>query len=113
MKNRICIFLIFLFFSKAFALENLDIKSKKISVDKKKEITIFQDEVIIKDEMNNVIKSDYVIYDNKLEKLNIKGNVTISTAEGYSIESKDIVLDKKNNVFFSKNSTIIKDVQNN
>ena len=113
MKNRICIFLIFLFFSKAFALENLDIKSKKISVDKKKEITIFQDEVIIKDEMNNIIKSDYVLYDNKLEKLEIKGNVEISTAEGYSIESKDIVLDKKNNILFSKNSTIIKDVQNN
>ena len=32
--------------------------------------------------------------------------------EGYSIESKDIVLDK-NNILFSKNSTIIKDVQNN
>ena len=113
MKNKIFIFFIFLFFSKAFALENLDIKSKKISVDKKKEITIFQDEVIIKDEMNNVIKSDYVIYDNKLEKLNIKGNVTISTAEGYSIESKDIVLDKKNNVFFSKSPTTITDIQNN
>ena len=113
MKNKIFIFFIFLFFSKAFALENLDIKSKKISVDKKKEITIFQDEVIIKDEMNNVIKSDYVIYDNKLEKLNIKGNVIISTAEGYSIESKDIVLDKKNNVFFSESPSTIIDIQNN
>ena len=113
MKNKIFIFFIFLFFSKAFALENLDIKSKKISVDKKKEITIFQDEVIIKDEMNNVIKSDYVIYENKLEKLNIKGKVIISTAEGYSIESKDIVLDKKNNVFFSKSPSTITDIQNN
>ena len=63
--------------------------------------------------MNNVIKSDYVIYDNKLEKLNIKGNVIISTAEGYSIKSKDIVLDKKNNVFFSKSPSTITDIQNN
>ena len=108
MKNRICIFLIFLFFSKAFALENLDIKSKKISVDKKKEITIFQDEVIIKDEMNNVIKSDYVLYDNKLEKLEIKGNVEISTAEGYSIENKDIVLDKKIIFYFLKILQLLK-----
>ena len=113
MKNKIFIFFIFLFFSKAVALENLDIKSKKISVDKKKEITIFQDEVIIKDEMNNIIKSDYVLYDNKIKKLDIKGNVIISTAEGYSIKSEDIILDKKNNVLFSKSPSTIIDVQNN
>ena len=95
MKNKTFIFFIFLFFSNAFALENLDIKSKKISIDKKKEITIFQDEVIIKDEMNNIIESDYVEYDNKLEKLELKGNVTVFTARGYSIQSKDVILDKK------------------
>ena len=113
MKNKTFIFFIFLFFSNAFALENLDIKSKKISIDKKKEITIFQDEVIIKDEMNNIIESDYVEYDNKLEKLELKGNVTVSTAQGYSIKSKDVILDKKNNILFSENSSIVTDVENN
>ena len=95
MKNNFLIIFILLFFSEVFALENLDIKSKKISIDKKKEITIFQDEVIIKDEMNNIIKSDYVLYDNKFKKLDIKGNVIVLTAEGYSIKSKNIILDNQ------------------
>ena len=113
MKNKFLIILIFLFFSKVSALENLDIKSKKISIDKKSEITIFQDEVVIKDEMNNIIKSDYVLYDNKLKKLDIKGNVLVFTAEGYSIESKNIILDKEKNILFSKSYSTIQDIEKN
>mgnify|MGYP001160206780 FL=1 len=113
MKNNFLIIFILLFFSEVFALENLDIKSKKISIDKKKEITIFQDEVIIKDEMNNIIKSDYVLYDNKFKKLDIKGNVIVLTAEGYSIKSKNIILDNQKNIIFSKNTSTITDVQKN
>ena len=105
MKSNLFIILTFLWFSEVLALENLDIKSKKISIDKKKEITTFQDEVIIKDEMNNIIKSDYVLYDNKLKKLDIKGNVTVLTAEGYSIKSKNIILDEQKNVLFSESSS--------
>ena len=73
MKSKFLIFCI-LFFSKVSALENLDIKSREISIDKKNEITIFKNEVVIKDEMNNIIKSDYVLYNNKLKRLDIKGN---------------------------------------
>ena len=91
----------------------MDIKSKKISIDKKSEITIFQDEVVIKDEMNNIIKSDYVLYDNKLKKLDIKGNVLVFTAEGYSIESKNIILDKEKNILFSKSYSTIQDIEKN
>ena len=70
MKSKFLIFCI-LFFSKVSALENLDIKSREISIDKKNEITIFKNEVVIKDEMNNIIKSDYVLYNNKLKRLDI------------------------------------------
>ena len=62
---------------------------------KKNEITIFKNEVIIKDEMNNIIKSDYVLYNNKLKRLDIKGQVQVMTVEGNLIESENIVLDKK------------------
>ena len=113
MKSKFLIFCILLFFSKVSALENLDIKSKKISINKKNEITTFQDEVIIKDEMNNVIKSDYVLYNKKLKKLDIKGNVQILTAEGYLIESKNIVLDKIKNILISNNASTITDTQKN
>ena len=113
MKNNLLVILTFLLFSEVSALENLDIKSKKISIDKKNEITTFQDEVVIKDEMNNIIKSDYVLYDNKLKKLDIKGNVIVLTAEGYSIKSKNIILDEQKNILFSKKSSTITDVQKN
>tara|TARA_B100001057_G_scaffold483343_1_gene559937 strand:+ start:3165 stop:5480 length:2316 start_codon:yes stop_codon:yes gene_type:complete len=113
MKNNFFIIFICLFFSKVFALENLDIKSKKITIDKKKEVTTFQNEVIIKDEMNNIIKSDYVLYDNKLKRLDIKGNVIVFTAEGYSIKSENLILDEQKNLLFSKSSSTITDVQKN
>ena len=108
MKSKFLIFCILLFFSKVSALENLDIKSKKISINKKNEITTFQDEVIIKDELNNVIKSDYVLYNKKLKKLDIKENYPCFSfgkgAKGFSYHpnfKKDIIeidsaINKKN-----------------
>ena len=90
MKSKFFIFYILLsFFSKVYALENLEINSREISIDKKNETTIFKGEVVIKDEMNNIIKSDYVLYNNKLKRLNIKGKVSVITAEGNLIESEN------------------------
>ena len=43
MKNKIIIILIFLFFSSYLKAENLLIQSKKISLEKKSEISIFED----------------------------------------------------------------------
>ena len=88
MKNNFLIFFFIFFFSKAFALENLNITAKKISIDKDKEITIFQDNVMIVDEENNTIKGDYVLYNNKLKQLNFKGKVTVLTSEGYMLKAK-------------------------
>ena len=113
MKSKFFIFYILLsFFSKVYALENLEINSREISIDKKNETTIFKSEVVIKDEMNNIIKSDYVLYNNKLKRLNIKGKVSVITAEGNLIESENIVLDKKN-ILISNDPSIITDVQKN
>ena len=72
MKSKF-LFFYFIVFSKVSALENLDIKSREISIDKKMKLPSFKNEVIIKDEMNNIIKSDYVLYNNKLKRLDIKG----------------------------------------
>ena len=113
MKSKFLFFFILLFFSKVSALENLDIKSREISIDKKNEITIFKNEVIIKDEMNNIIKSDYVLYNNILKRLDIKGQVQVMTVEGNLIESENIVLDKKKNILISTSPSIITDIQKN
>ncbi len=113
MKNNFLFIFLLFFISKVSALENLDIQAKKISVDKKKEITIFQDEVVIKDNQNNYIKSDYVIFDKKLQKLNIQGKVGILTSEGYSVESENVTMDKQKSTLISESPTIITDVQKN
>ena len=113
MKNNFLIFFFIFFFSKAFALENLNITAKKISIDKDKEITIFQDNVMIVDEENNTIKGDYVLYNNKLKQLNFKGKVTVLTSEGYYVEGQDMFLDKQKNILVSSNTSTITDIQNN
>ena len=75
---------------------------QKISLDKKNEVTIFEDQVFIKDEEKNIIRSDYVIFDNKLKKLDIRGKVEIETNQGYFVQSEDVVLDKKEYFNFKK-----------
>ena len=50
--------------------ENLVIEAKNISLDKNKETSIFEKEVIVKTDDNKIIKSDYAEY-NKKKKLSI------------------------------------------
>ena len=63
--------------------------------------------------MNNIIKSDYVLYNNKLKRLDIKGQVQVMTVEVNLIESENIVLDKKKNILISTSPSIITDIQKN
>ena len=144
MKNKILFiikFLIFLFFSNPIFSENLSIQSEIINIDKNKQVTIFQNNVVFKTQDNKTIKSEYAEYDklNKLIKLKDKitlidernniieteyaeyyenkkqfksaGPTIIKTFNGYFVDGKDIILDK--NRAFSKEKTIIKDLDNN
>ena len=66
MKNKIIIFLLLAQIQSTLLFaENLNITSKKILVDKKNQISIFENEVVIKDEKNNTIQSDYAEYNKK------------------------------------------------
>ena len=59
MKNKLLIiFLLNLFFFPTLA-ENLKIESKKISIDKNKEVTIFENQVIAVTKDNNKIESNF------------------------------------------------------
>ena len=49
MTNNCLIILIFLFFSNFSLADEFDIKAKNINIDKKKKITIFENEVEVKD----------------------------------------------------------------
>lgn len=65
MKNNFIVFIILSILTKNVMAENLSIKAINISIDKKTQSTIFKDDVIIKDEIGNIIKSDYAEYDKK------------------------------------------------
>ena len=113
MRNNLFLIIFFIFFTKVATAENLDISAKNITLDKKNSITIFENDVFVKDEYKNIIKSEYAIYNNKLKSLEIRDKVSIITAEGYSIDAQDIELDKNKNIILSKKPAIITDIQKN
>ena len=113
MKNNFIKILLFFLFTNVSFADELEISAKNISLDKKKEISIFQDEVIIIDKDNNIIKTDYAVYNNKLQIIEAKGDTVITTSKGYIVETKDINFNKNKNFINSESPTIIKDVQNN
>ena len=113
MKNNIIQTLLFFLVTNISFADELEISAKNISLDKKKEISIFQEDVIIVDKDNNIIKTDYAVYNYKLQNIEAKGDTTITTSEGYIVETKDINFNKNKNFINSESPTIIKDVQNN
>ena len=113
MRNNLFLIIFFIFFTKMATAENLDISAKNITLNKKNNITIFENDVVVRDEYKNIIKSEYAIYNDKLKILEIKDKVSIITTEGYSIDAHDIKLDKNKNIILSKKPAIITDIQKN
>ena len=141
MKNKILIYLIFMFFSNFAYAENLFIQSEEINIDKNKEVTIFKNNVIFKTQDNKTIKSEYAEYDKKIglitlknkvilidEKNNIietdfaeyfenekkfksNGATKIITSEGYNVQGSNIISDQNRTT--SNEKTIISDLENN
>ncbi|MDC0619356.1 hypothetical protein OAO89_03470 [Pelagibacteraceae bacterium] len=143
MKNKILIIFFTLFIGTNLIGENLQIESKKITLDKNNKTSIFKESVIVKTEDKTTIESDYAEY-NKVSNLlilkkniyatDIKNNVIeteyaeynantkifeskgftkIVTTEKYVIEGKDITLDNSKNIITSNNKTIITDQDEN
>ena len=142
MKNKFLIIVLFFYFQQVLA-DQINIKASKINIDKKNEITIFENNVVIKDEKNNIIESDYAEYDrvkkiiklkNNVKAVDIKNNVfesysatydekqktiisdgdtKIITSEGYLVEGKNIKLNNNQFLIASNYKTIITDIENN
>ena len=119
--------------------ENLVIEAKNISLDKNKETSIFEKEVIVKTDDNKIIKSDYAEYNKKKNYLFLKNNIValdqknnrieaekaeydgnlklfktigvtkILTSEGYTIEGENIIADNKKRIINSNKDTIVTD----
>ena len=139
MKNKIFIIFITFFLNPLLNAENLVIEAKNISLDKNKETSIFEKEVVVKTDDNKIIKSDYAEYIKKNNYLLLKGNVIaldqknnrieaekaeydgnlklfktigitkILTSEGYKIEGENIVANNKERIINSNRETTITD----
>ena len=95
MKNKFFLLLIFILTANNSFAENFNINAKNISMDKKNEITIFKDNVVIVDERNNIIKSEYASYDKKSDFFILKNNVSIKDSKGNILQSEEANYNKK------------------
>ncbi len=143
MKNNYLILIFLIFFQSFLYAEDLDIKAKNIKIEKKNEITIFENEVEVIDKFNNIINADYVEYNKKDNFLKLEGNIysrdingnvftgtkaiydnnnkifksigdiTFDTIEGYKIISSNITINNTDSSITTENKTIITDLENN
>ena len=75
MKNNIFISLFLILFSQSLKAENVLIESKKITLEKNAELSIFEENVVITTSENNIIKAEYAEYDKKNGVITLKNNV--------------------------------------
>ena len=113
MKNRIIIFLLYIFFFVPLLAENLNIQSSSITVDKKTKITIFKNQVSVKDKKNNQLLTEFAEYNRDLQLLKTVGKTTVLTSGGFVIEGEDILFDNNKNYIKSDNPATILDLEKN
>ena len=143
MKNKLFYILIFFFLASAVNAENLVIESKNISLDKKKELSIFEGDVVITTPENKIIKSDYAEYNKKKGIIILKDNIIatdvnsneiktnyaeynengkilktigktyVKTSENYHLDGSNIYFDDLNKFIKSEDLTTITDLNNN
>ena len=76
MKNKFLITFVILSLNCTIAFsENILIESKNISIEKKREVTIFKEDVIVKTEDEYEIKSQYGEYNKKTGTLVLKDKI--------------------------------------
>ena len=75
MKNKFLLIFLIFFVNSAFA-ESLFITAENISLDKNKNLSIFEKNVLVKTK-NKKLKSDYAEYDREKKFLILKNNISI------------------------------------
>ena len=116
MKNKF-FFILYLFLTifitqKLYA-ENLNIKSKKIQINEKTGITIFNENVEAFDENENYISGNYGEYNKKKEILSLAGKVKLKTKEGYQITTENILVDNLAGIIQSNEKSVLTDLEGN
>ena len=111
MKNKIItIFFSIFFFKNAFA-ENISIEAKNISFDKDNNITIFENEVVVKTQ-NSIIKSDFAKHVKKDGLLILQKNIVILDKKNNKLLTEYAEYYEKDKIFKTKGETTIKTINN-
>ena len=142
MRNKFLIVLLTFFLSSNSFAENISIVAKNISFDKDKNITIFEDEVVVKtknktisseyakynrklgililkkniiviDDKNNKVETEYAEYYEKKQLLTTKGETRVNTTDNYILNGEDITVDNENKSIISNKSSILIDNDGN
>ena len=113
MKNKLPIYLFLIIFFSPLSAGNLNIQSSTISIDKDKKLSIFKNEVVAKDNKNNVLKTDYAEFNKDTKIFNTKGETLLETSEGYTFKGANLIFDGKKNVINSSDPAIITDLAGN
>jgi len=113
MKNKIIVFLLYMFFFLPSVAENLNIQALNITIDKKTKTTIFKNQVSAKDEKNNQLLTEFAEYNKDLQLFKTVGKTTVLTSGGFVIEGKDIIFDNNKNYIKSNSPASIRDVEKN
>ena len=108
MKSNFFLILFLILFNYPLLAESLNIQSKNITIDKTKEITIFENDVIVKTEDNNIIKSDFAEYNRSKSFIKLKGNIEVTDYRGNIIKTNYAEYDEKKRIFKSLGDTSIK-----
>ena len=82
--------------------ENISIESKKITIDKKKQITIFEEEVILITDDNKTIKGEYAEYDKEKGKIILKDTITLIDQQNNKIVTEYAEYFEKKKLFQTK-----------
>ena len=77
MRNKILLVILVFFFNEISFAENIKISAKNVILDKNKQSTIFENEVLVLTNEGDNIKSDYAEYNKNLGILTLKGNVNL------------------------------------
>ena len=93
--------------------ENKSIKSEYAEYDKKNGLIILKDEVVLIDRQNNKIETNHAEYFEDKKIFKTIGASKIITKEGYVVDGSNFFFDSLNNNLVSKESTVIKDVEEN
>ena len=112
MRNSCLIFIIFILISSSLKAENLLIESKNITIDKKNEISIFKDDVLVITAEKNEIKSDYAEYNRKKGFIKFKNNIVAKDNSNNIIKTNSAEYNEIEKIFISNGQTIITTSEN-